>query len=88
MTPPPTGQDVLQHAGQGVLGPGPAPGDVPPVEVRPDQQQQQTLQLLLRHHLTQPDGGPRGVGDPGQHLQERSTGRREGRGQEDGCAAD
>lgn len=65
----PTRQDVLQHAGEGVLCPGSAPGDVPPVEVCPHQEEQQTLQLVLRYHLTEVDGGPRGIGYPGQHLQ-------------------
>lgn len=63
-----TCQDVLQHAGEGILSPGSSPGDVAPVEVCPHKQEQQTLQLLLRHHLTQVDCGSCGIGNPGKDL--------------------
>lgn len=64
-----TCQDVLEHAGQGVLSPGAPPGDVPSVELRPHQQEEEPLHLLLRHHLTQVDGGSGGAGDASEHLQ-------------------
>lgn len=63
-----TCQDVLEHTCEGILSPGASPGNVSPVELGPHQQEEEPLHLLLRHHLTQVDGGSGGAGDPSKHL--------------------
>lgn len=42
-----TCQDVLQHAGEGILRPRASPGNVAAVEICAHQQEQETLELVF-----------------------------------------
>lgn len=63
-----TCQDVLQHAGEGILRPRASPGNVAAVEICAHQQEQETLELVFWNHLAQVDCGSGGVGYPRQDL--------------------